>query len=309
MAHIHEIFQTHATTFSFEFFPPKDAEGANRLFEHIVQLEALRPAFVSITYGAGGSTRQLTAEIVCRTRSQTGLCTIPHLTCVNQTKQEIDAILEKYVGKKIRNILALRGDAPKDCEHDWGTGQFKHAADLVAHIRNFKDSHGVPGGFGIGIAGFPEGHPSTPNRLVEMDYLKAKVDAGADFMVTQMFFDNHDFYDFRERCELAGITIPIIAGIMPVQSVAGMKRMADLAQGMHFPATLLRAIRRTDGSSEAIRRIGVHWATEQSRDLLDNSVRGIHFYTLNSSTATMDIYKTLGVRDSGQLASGATLPF
>ena len=142
-----------------------------------------------------------------------------------------------------------------------------------------------------------------------MDYLKAKVDAGADFIVTQMFFDNHDFYDFRERCELAGIDIPIIAGIMPVQSVAGMKRMADLARGMHFPAPLLRAIRRTDGSSEAIRRIGVHWATEQSRDMLDNSVRGIHFYTLNSSTATMEIYKTLGVRDSGQLGAGATLPF
>lgn len=309
MAHIHEIFKAHPTTFSFEFFPPKDRKGADRLFEHIVQLEALRPAFVSITYGAGGSTRDLTTEIVHRTREQTGLNTVPHLTCVNQTTEEIDAILEEYVSRKIRNILALRGDAPNDKDHDWGKEQFKHASDLVARIRNFRDSHGVPGGFGIGIAGFPEGHPDTPNRLIEMDFLKAKVDAGADFIITQMFFDNHDFYDFRERCELAGIHVPIIAGIMPVQSVKGMKRMADLARGMHFPAPLLRAIRRTDGSDEAIKRIGVHWATEQSRDLLDNSVRGIHFYTLNSSSATMDIYKTLGVRDSGQLGAGATLPF
>ncbi len=309
MAHIHEIFQANPTTFSFEFFPPKNKLGAEKLFEHIQELESLRPAFVSITYGAGGSTRELTRQIVHQTREQTGLCTIPHLTCVNQSEVEIDTILEDYVSKKIRNILALRGDAPSDCEHDWGTGRFKHASELVARIRHFKDSNGVPGGFGIGIAGFPEGHPDTPNRLVEMDFLKAKVDAGADFLVTQMFFDNHDFYDFRDRCELAGITIPILAGIMPVQSVAGMKRMADLARGMHFPAPLLRAIRRTDGSNDAIRRIGVHWATEQSRELLDNAVRGIHFYTLNSSSATMDIYRTLGARDSGQLGSGATLPF
>ena len=151
-------------------------------------------------------------------------------------------------------------------------------------------------GFGIGVAGFPEGHPSTPNRLEEMDYLKAKVDAGADYICTQLFFDNHDFYDFRERCELAGINVPILAGIMPITSVGGMKRMAQLALGARFPAKLLRALDRAN-DAEAVKRVGVHWATEQSRDLLDNQVRGIHFYTLNKSDATRQIYQSLGLQD------------
>ncbi|MBZ0171792.1 MAG: methylenetetrahydrofolate reductase, partial [Phycisphaerales bacterium] len=153
-------------------------------------------------------------------------------------------------------------------------------------------------GFGVAVAGFPEGHPETPNRLIEMDHLKAKVDAGADCIVTQMFFDNRDFYDFRHRCELAGIRVPIIAGLMPILSEKGMRRMADLAAGAKFPASLLRAIRRASGNADAVRRMGVHWATEQARDLLDNGVNGIHFYTLNKSTATREIYRTLGVSDS-----------
>ena len=150
-------------------------------------------------------------------------------------------------------------------------------------------------GFGIGVAGFPEGHPATPNRLDEMDFLKAKVDAGADYICTQLFFDNHDFYDFRERCELAGIHVPIIAGIMPITTLAGMKRMAQLALGARVPAKLQRALGRAANESEAVKRVGVHWATEQCRDLLDNQVRGIHFYTLNKSDATRQIYQTLGL--------------
>jgi methylenetetrahydrofolate reductase (NADPH) len=149
----------------------------------------------------------------------------------------------------------------------------------------------------VGVAGFPEGHPSTPNRLKEMDHLKMKVDAGADYVVTQLFFDNRDFYDFRERCELAGIKVPILAGIMPVTSRAGMTRMAELALGARFPAKLLRAVGRcTD--DEAFARVGVHWATQQCLDLLDHQVRGIHFYTLNRSDATRQIYLNLGVTDS-----------
>ena len=152
-------------------------------------------------------------------------------------------------------------------------------------------------GFGIGVAGFPEGHPGTPNRLKEMEYLKAKVDAGADYICTQLFFDNRDFYDFRERCDLAGIKVPIIAGIMPATTKAGLVRMAELALGARVPAGLLRAVNRC-ADDAAVAKVGVQWATEQCRHLLDNNVRGIHFYTLNKSDATREIYQNLGVADS-----------
>jgi methylenetetrahydrofolate reductase (NADPH) len=153
-------------------------------------------------------------------------------------------------------------------------------------------------GFGVGVAGFPEGHPDTPNRLKEMDNLKRKVDAGADYICTQLFFENRDFYDFRERCDLAGIKVPILAGIMPITSRSGMIRMAELALGARFPAPLQRAVDRCGDDDHAIARVGVHWATEQCRDLLHNHVRGIHFYTLNRSDATRKIYENLGVKDS-----------
>ena len=153
------------------------------------------------------------------------------------------------------------------------------------------------------MAGFPEGHPATPNRLKEMDYLKQKVDAGADYVCTQLFFDNHDFYDFRERCDLAGVRVPIIAGIMPITSKAGMVRMAELALGARFPAALLRAVNRC-ADDEAVARVGVHWATEQCRDLLHHGVRGLHFYTLNRSDATRQVYRNLGVADSVALRAG-----
>ena len=152
----------------------------------------------------------------------------------------------------------------------------------------------------IGVAGFPEGHPATPNRLREIEHLKAKVDAGADYIITQLFFDNRDFYDFRERCEIAGIHVPIIAGIMPIITRTGMIRMAELAAGARFPAALLRAVQRTN-TDEQVQKVGIHWATEQVRDLLDNNVRGVHFYTLNNAKATLKIYEALGVADSSQL--------
>jgi len=311
MSHFRELFRS--TTFSFEFFPPKGEDGAQRLFDHIVKLEALGPSFVSVTYGAGGSTRQLTRDLVHRVRAETGIATVPHLTCVKHNEGEIREIVEGYAKRGIQSILALRGDPPKNEAHDFRDDRFANASELVKFVKGIGEEHAraepsFPG-FGIGVAGFPEGHPGTPNRLTEMDYLKAKIDAGADYIITQMFFDNRDLYDFRDRCEMAGIRVPIIAGVMPIQSIAGMKRMSELALGMRFPAPLLRMVRRTDGSSEAIRRVGVHWATEQCRDLLDHRVAGIHFYTLNTSDATLEIYKTLGVQNSDQLANGPTLDF
>lgn len=298
--HIRDIF-TQGSTFSFEFFPPKGEGGFTDLLTSIRELEPLAPSFVSVTYGAGGSTREQTHDLVVRLRETSTLDPIPHLTCVGHTPDEIDAILGRYAKAGIGNIMALRGDVPKAApanESPWKG--LRYACDLVAQIKQFNARHLHPDrrGFGIGIAGYPEGHAETPNRLIEMDRLKAKADAGADFIVTQLFFDNRDFYDFKARCELAGVRIPIIAGIMPVTSIPGMRRMADLALGSRFPAPLVRAINRTGGDEEAVKRVGVHWATEQCRDLLDHGVHGIHFYTLNRSTATREIYATLGVRDS-----------
>ncbi|WP_432799299.1 methylenetetrahydrofolate reductase [NAD(P)H] [Poriferisphaera sp. WC338] len=300
--HITDIFASHRTTFSFEFFPPKSAVGAENLFGVIRELEALKPTFVSVTYGAGGSTRELTNELVCRIKNETSITTVPHLTCVCHSEQDIEDILTRYAGEGICNILALGGDPPAD-QDGWDRSQdaFRYAADLVGYIKKFNNAGQHPSetkGFGIGVAGFPEGHPGTPNRLLEMDYLKAKVDAGADYICTQLFFENRDFYDFRERCELAGIDVPIIAGIMPISSVKGMRRMAELAAGARFPARMLKALNRAEEDEEAVKRVGIHWATEQCRDLLDNDVRGIHFYTLNKSDATREIYKSLGARDS-----------
>jgi len=303
--HIRDIFKLHRTTFSFEFFPPRSEQAAADLFVSISELQPLKPTFVSVTYGAGGSTRELTRDLVVRLESETNLDPIPHLTCVGHSEGEVREVLSQYAKGGISNILALRGDPPdNDHEYDWSQGSFRHAGDLVRAIKAFNDSGEHPDrrGFGIGVAGFPEGHPGTPNRLVEMEHLKAKVDAGADYICTQLFFDNRDFYDFRDRCRLAGIDVPILAGIMPITSMKGMKRMAELALGARYPAALLRALNRTSGKDEAVRRVGVHWATEQCRDLLDHDVDGIHLYTLNRSTATREIYKTLGVEDSHALA-------
>ncbi len=298
--HIQDILRSTPTTFSFEFFPPKTAEASEALFLTILDLEKYLPHFVSVTYGAGGSTRQLTHDLVVRIRNNTKLSPIPHLTCVCHSEAEIASILERYARAGVGNILALGGDPPRIQGYRREDDDFRHAADLVTFIRKFNTAgaHPDPRGFGIGVAGFPEGHPATPNRLLEMDYLKLKVDAGADYIVTQLFFDNRDFLDFRDRCELAGIRVPIIAGIMPITSLGGLRRMAELAGGARFPAKLLRALYRCQDDPEMVASVGIHHASEQCHDLLENEVRGIHFYTLNRSDATRQIFASLGLRDS-----------
>lgn len=302
--HIQDVFQRDPTTFSFEFFPPKSDDGWENLFSSLNELAPLNPSFVSVTYGAGGGTRERTHNLVVRIKETTTLDPVPHLTCVCHTYAEIDAILSRYAEAGVSNILALKGDPPRHlADYRPEDDDFRYAADLVSRIRTFNEQrlHPDPRGFGIGIAGFPEGHPTTPNQLIHMDHLKAKVEAGADYVCTQMFFDNRSFYDWRDRCELAGIDIPLIAGIMPVTSMAGLRRMADLAAGTNFPAPLLRALARVEHDPDAVQRVGIHWATEQCLDLLDNGVRGIHFYTLNKSDATRQIYQTLGAKDSTTL--------
>lgn len=295
--HIRDIFANHPTTFSFEFFPPKTDAASEELFATIARLQALQPSFVSVTYGAGGATRDRTHDLVVRIERDTNLTAVSHLTCVCHTQPEMEAILDRYAASGVENILALSGDIPKAmCDHDRNRDAFRYAEQLVRFIRG----RSTCAGFGLGVAGFPEGHPETPNRLKEMDHLKRKVDAGADYICTQLFFENRDFYDFRERCDLAGIKVPIVAGIMPVTSKAGLERMADLALGARVPAALMRALSRC-ADDDAVAKVGIHWATEQCRALLDRQVRGIHFYTLNKSDATRQIYENLGVADSAAL--------
>jgi methylenetetrahydrofolate reductase (NADPH) len=291
---VKEILEHTMITFSFEFFPPKTEKGWDNLFRNVTSLRALAPSWVSVTCGAGGSTRENTHKLVMRINSETDLSVVAHLVCAGSTRSEIHAVLQQYAAHGIDNILALRGDNPLEPVGSVTPDWFPHAADLVAYIKKHFPN------MCVGVAGFPEGHPATPNRLVEIDYLKAKIDAGADYIITQLFFDNRDFYDFRERCELAGIRAPIIAGIMPVLSKAGMLRIAEVALGARIPARLIKAVSRADADDQ-VEKVGAHWATEQVRDLIDNQARGIHFYTLNTARATLKIYETLGVSDSSRL--------
>lgn len=307
--HLRQLFATQRPTFSFEFFPPKTEEAAEALLQTVRDLAPLKPNFVSVTYGAGGSTRELTHDVVTRIQRETPLAAMPHLTCVCHSEKEINGILERYAKAGIFNILALGGDLPKQMResgYDRAADAFRFASDLVAHIKKWCDGPGKkmtkdPKGFGISVAGYPEGHPGTPNRVRELEYLKAKVDAGADCIVTQLFFENRDYYDFRDRCRLMGIKVPIVAGIMPVTSAKGLAGMADMALGCRFPAPLLRMVQRAGDNPEAVRRVGIHWATQQCADLLERDVDGIHFYTLNKSSATREVYANLGVEDSAGL--------
>ncbi len=287
--HIAKILAKPGLHFSFEFFPPKSKRASDELFRSIKELIPIGPAYVSVTYGAGGATRDLTHDLVLRLKQETNITVVAHLTTIGANRSKIKEILERYSESGIENIMALRGDPPKGSA---GFVQpkdgFRYAVELVSYIKKYFPR------MGVGVAGFPEGHPETPNRLQEMDYLKAKVDAGADYICTQLFFKNSDFYDYRERCACAGIDIPIIAGIMPVITRNGVKRISELALGVRIPAKLMRAISRTS-DDEAVERVGIQWSTQQVFDLFDRDVCGIHFYTLNKSKATLSIYDALGI--------------
>ncbi len=273
--------------FSFEFFPPKKDEEWETLFKTIAALSPLNPSYVSVTYGAGGSTRSRTHNLVTRIQKETGLTVVSHLTCICSDKEETGAILQNYREHGINNVLALRGDKPAGIAlMAEAIKDFPYAIDLVRFIKKeYPD-------FGIGVAGFPEGHPETPNRLKEIEYLKEKVDAGADYIVTQLFFDNRDYFDFVERCTLAGITVPIIPGIMPITTRKGMIRMAELALGARVPATLQKKILHASDDTE-IASIGIEWATGQVQELIDHHIKGIHFYTLNMADATLKIFNNI----------------
>ncbi len=273
--------------FSFEFFPPKKDEDWEKLFETIAALSPLNPSYVSVTYGAGGSTRSRTHDLVTRIQKETGLTVVSHLTCISSDREETGTILENYQENGIVNVLALRGDKPAGVATiEEAIKDFPHAIDLVGFIKTSYPA------IGVGVAGFPEGHPETPNRMKEIEYLKEKIDAGADYIVTQLFFDNRDYFDFVERCAIAGITVPIIPGIMPITTKKGMIRMSELALGARVPAPLLSKVMNAANDTE-VASIGIEWATSQVQELIDHNIKGIHFYTLNMADATLRIFNNI----------------
>ena len=275
--------------FSFEFFPPKTDEGVKLLFETVEALRPLAPAFVSVTYGAGGPTRARTVELVKRLQRETGIEAMAHVTCVGASRHEIAATLDEFAEAGVGNLLALRGDPPKgETAFTPHPGGFRHASELVAFIR----ANRARWDFCIGAAAYPEGHPETRDLEADLRHLKLKVDAGADFLVTQLFFRNGVYDDFVARARAAGIQAPILAGIMPFTNVEQVERFTATC-GATIPPQLQAAmeVRRTD--PDAARDLGVAYASLQCQDLLRRGVPGVHFYTLNRSTSTRAIVAAL----------------
>lgn len=271
---------------SFEFFPPKTKEAESQLFKAIAELESFSPTFVSVTYGAGGGTLKSTRQVILRIKRETSLTPMPHLTCVDQSEDELKDILEDYKEQGIEDVLALRGDPPKGTKKFVAPPNgFCYAIDLV------KLSVSV-GGYSIGVAVYPEGHTESPSLEMDMHYTKQKIDAGADFAITQMFFDNRFFYDFMERAEKTGISVPIIPGIMPITDIEKIKRFSQIS-GATLPAPLVERMQKATSADEA-RRFGIDFTTGQCQDLWRNGVRHLHFYTLNRSQAVTEILRNLG---------------
>ncbi len=273
-------------SFSFEFFPPKDSDGFEALFTTIGQLESCQPTYVSVTFGAGGSTRAQTIDLVGRIKNEIGLESMAHLTCVGSSQEELRSILDTLQKKGIQNILALRGDPPKGQDKfEKPENGFAYANELVEFIRKHYD-------FCIGVAGYPEGHVECPDKKIDLDNLKRKVDAGADFIVTQLFFDNRFYFDFVERARNNGIKIPIIPGIMPILNVKQIQRFTKMC-GSTIPEALMKQLESSQDEPETVRKIGIEHATFQCERLLQEEAPGIHFYTLNRSNATLKILESL----------------
>lgn len=271
---------------SFEFFPPKDKAGEDRLFENIAKLEVLNPTFISVTYGAGGGTLKNTRQVVLRIKSETSLVPMPHLTCVDQSKDELNTILEDYKKLGIENVLALRGDPPEGAEKFTPLENgFCYAGELV-ELAASKST------FSIGVAVYPEGHCESPNLETDMTYTKEKIEAGANFAITQMFFDNMYFYNFLERSVRAGIRIPIIPGIMPITDIGKIRGFAAKC-GATIPGHVSRRFEKAIHDAEEVRKIGIELAIEQCADLLAHGVPYLHFYTLNKSATILQIVDNL----------------
>ena len=271
---------------SFEFFPPKDKDGVDRLFATVADLAPFAPAYVSVTYGAGGSTRQLTVDLVARIQREVGIEAMAHLTCVGATQAELSAVLDQLEAAGVQNVIALRGDPPKGAtEFVSVEGGFSHASELAAFIKR-------RGTFCIAGACYPEKHPEAVSLDADMTMLARKVEAGAQFLITQLFFDNADYFAFVDRARKLGITVPIIAGIMPVTNVSQIKRFTAMC-GARMPSELMQKLEVVAADADAVGEIGVQHAAQQCRELIQRGAPGVHFYTLNRSKATVEILKRL----------------
>jgi methylenetetrahydrofolate reductase (NADPH) len=283
-----DILARKRPVFSFEFFPPKSDEAAAQLEKTIAELVPLEPDFVSVTYGAGGSTREKTLDIVSRIKRGTGLDAMAHLTCVGSTSDELRTVLQRLVDAGIENVLALRGDPPKGATSFQATeGGFRYASELVSFVRrNFGTK------LCIGGAAYPEKHVECGNPAVDLANLRRKVDDGADFLITQLFFDNRRYFEFVDNARAIGISVPIVPGIMPITNASQVERFTMMC-GATLPYRLAVEMDRRRNDAEAVMQLGVAHATAQCIELLQSGAPGIHFYTLNRSTATMQVLRAL----------------
>lgn len=282
-----EVFASQPFAVSIEIFPPKTAEGDETLRRHMQTLVQHKPAFMSCTYGAGGSTQDRTLSWCQEIQGDFKRPAMAHFTCVGSSRDELNQWLDQAAAAGIQNIMALRGDPPQgETEFKVAEGGLSYANELVELIRNH------PSEFGIGVAGYPEKHLEAPSLDVDLENLKRKVDAGADAIFTQLFFDNSNFFSFRDRCQKMGIEIPIVPGIMPITDFARMKRITSMC-GTVFPEGLSKKLEAVQDDSEAQFEIGVEYAIRQCEELRDNAVPGIHFYALNKSQACQKILEAL----------------
>jgi methylenetetrahydrofolate reductase (NADPH) len=283
---ISDLYGQGSPVISFEFFPPKTDGGFTTLYKTVEELKKLGPGYVSVTMGAGGSTRAKTVDLVVKIQSEIGLRGMAHLPCLGFDRPALTQILDSLEAGGVRNVLALRGDRPQD-DPDFvhPSDGFDHANELTAFIRD-------RGGFSIGGACYPEKHPEAEDEATDLANLVRKVEAGSEFLITQLFFDNERYFDFVDQARSAGIEKPIVPGIMPILNAKGIRRMLGLCGGT-LPDELERALSDVANDDEATRELGVRWATEQCRELIERGVPGIHFYTLNKSNATQRIFQTL----------------
>lgn len=288
-ASIGRLVREGGRSFSFEFFPPKDEAGEAQLWEAINALEPYRPTFVSVTYGAGGSTRDTTVRVTGRIARETSMTPMAHLTCVGHTRQEIETILQSYQDAGVHHVLALRGDPPGGPGTPWTAteGGFTYADELVALVCE-------TGGFSVGVAAFPQGHREADSLDHDVEVLLGKQNAGAEFAITEMFFRAGDYFGLVERGRAAGVTIPILPGIMPIQNLGQIRRMAELS-GREVPAEIVDRIGAHETDPVALRAEGIAIAAELCEELLDGGAPGLHFYTLNRSKATLEIFAALNM--------------